>query len=135
MKRFVENEFSKSAKKRKDDDFLFQGNEADEALIAHLVDLEPAVIRQTEIFPNPPIPDYDQFSDEFLDDAAFQELQVQETEFLKQTQIMELSSQTSDPSRHLPCLSGSYDSNDRYKDDFEKVIGYNFALSVRFLLP
>ena len=45
------------------------------------------------------------------------------------------NSQTSDPSRHLPCLSGSYDSNDRYKDDFEKVIGYNFALSVRFLLP
>lgn len=120
MKRFPSNEFISDPKKIKnDDDFLFQGNEADEALIAHLVEVEPVVIRQTQTIPNPPMPDEnDGFSDD-LDDAAFKELQVQETEFLRQTQVMEISPPNSYIVRNLPLQMS--DQNLRLKNDFQKV--------------
>lgn len=130
MKRFHANEFYNNPKKIKndDDDLLFQGNEADEALIAHLVDIEPAVIRQTQPIPNPPMADEnDEFSDE-LDDAAFEELQVQETEFLRQTQAMEISMPSSFTNTTLPLRNETLDQNSRWKDEFQKVI--NFTVNI-----
>ena len=119
------NEFNYNDLKRikNDDDFLFQGNDEDEDLIAHLVDIEPVVIRQTQTIPNPPMGnESDEFSDD-LDDAAFKELQVQESEFLRQTQIKDVSSY-----RNLPPIDNSSEhvfyqnsQNNRWKDDFHKV--------------
>jgi hypothetical protein len=127
MKR-VTNEFSHNDLKRikNDDDFLFQGNDEDEDLIAHLVDIEPVVFRQRQTIPNPPMGnESDEFSDD-LDDAAFKELQVQESEFLRQTQIMDVSPLNS--YRNLPSIANTSDhafyqnsQSNRWKEDFLKV--------------
>jgi hypothetical protein len=125
MKRFP-IEFNNDAIKRikNDDDLLFQGNEQDEDLIAHLVDIEPVVLQQTQTIPNPPMANEScEFSDD-LDDAAFKELQVQESEFLRQTQVLDISP----PNSYMPLFA--YTSNhelhqnnqiNRFKDDLEKV--------------
>ena len=54
MKRFQTNENLSSSKRNKnDDEYLFQGNDADEALIAHLVQVEP--LQRKLSIPNPPM--------------------------------------------------------------------------------
>lgn len=118
MKRFHVQEFQSIPKKIKnDDDFLFQGNEADEDLIAHLVDIEPVVIQQNIPIPNPPMADENyEFSDE-LDDAAFKELQIQETEFLRQTQVMEILT----PNSNINLNEQMFDQKNKWKDDVQKV--------------
>lgn len=133
MKRISDFSRNDSKKIRNDDDFLFQGNEEDEDLIAHLVDIEPVVMQQTQTIPNPPIADeQDEFSDD-LDDAAFKELQVQESEFLRQTQIMEISPPNS--YRDLPGMDrireafGQSNQNSKWQEDFQKV-SYSSCRSV-----
>lgn len=63
--------------------------------------------------------DDDEFSDDSLDAAAFEELKVVETEFLRQTQILQ-GSQNSDSRLDIPCMNQT-GMTDGWKDDLEKV--------------